>query len=401
MKFSYKARTEDGQLQVGNVEASSRDSAINILNGHNLYVLNIKPVEKKKWFDNFSDFFKRVKVKDLMVFTRQFATLLASQVPLVDSLNNLYKQTRNPILKEAIVDISNDVDAGFSLSQALERQGALFSEFYINMVKSAEVTGRLSEVLSFLADYLEDKASLTSKVKNAVTYPIFIIVLFFVVIIMMVTIVLPQITPLFEDSNMAMPIMTQIVIFIGEFLVNYWWALLIAFIAVTLVLIDYFQTEEGKTVKDEIILRLPIFGTLFKKLYLTRFAQSSRVLIKGGLTIPQAVEISSRTIGNRIYRELFHKAAEEVRRGKLLSEALSKRREFPPLVSQLISVGESTGRLDNLLEKISDFYTREVEDIVNNLVSLIQPILMIVIGLLVALLFASILLPIYNLSTSF
>jgi type IV pilus assembly protein PilC len=195
--------------------------------------------------------------------------------------------------------------------------------------------------------------------------------------------------------------MTQIVIFIGEFLVNYWWALLIAFIAVTLVLIDYFQTEEGKTVKDEIILRLPIFGTLFKKLYLTRFAQSSRVLIKGGLTIPQAVEISSRTIGNRIYRELFHKAAEEVRRGKLLSEALSKRREFPPLVSQLISVGESTGRLDNLLEKISDFYTREVEDIVNNLVSLIQPILMIVIGLLVALLFASILLPIYNLSTSF
>ncbi len=401
MKFSYKARTEDGQLQVGNVEASSRDSAINILNGHDLYVLNIKPVVKEKWYDKFSNFFKRVKVKDLMVFTRQFATLLASQVPLVDSLNNLYKQTNNPILKEAIVDISNDVDAGFSLSQALERQGSIFSDFYINMVKSAEVTGRLSEVLEFLADYLEDKASLTSKVKNAVTYPVFIIVLFFIVIILMVTIVLPQITPLFEDSSMNVPVITQIVIFIGEFLVDYWWALLIAFMAVGIVAIDYFQTEEGKAVRDELVLRLPIFGKLFKKLYLTRFAESARVLIKGGLTIPQAVEISSRTIGNRIYRVLFHRAAEEVRKGKLLSEALANRREFPPLISQLVSVGESTGRLDKLLEKISDFYTREVEDIVNNLVSLIQPILMIVIGLLVALLFASILLPIYNLSTSF
>ncbi|HMB17548.1 MAG TPA: type II secretion system F family protein, partial [Candidatus Paceibacterota bacterium] len=235
MKFSYKARTEDGQLQVGNVEASSRDSAINILNGHDLYVLNIKPVVKEKWYDKFSNFFKRVKVKDLMVFTRQFATLLASQVPLVDSLNNLYKQTNNPILKEAIVDISNDVDAGFSLSQALERQGSIFSDFYINMVKSAEVTGRLSEVLEFLADYLEDKASLTSKVKNAVTYPVFIIVLFFIVIILMVTIVLPQITPLFEDSSMNVPVITQIVIFIGEFLVDYWWALLIAFMAVGIV----------------------------------------------------------------------------------------------------------------------------------------------------------------------
>ncbi len=383
------------------MEASSRDSAVSILNSHDLYVLNIEPIVEEKWYDRLSNFFKRVKKKDLMIFTRQFATLLASQVSLSDGLNNLYKQTDKPVLKEAIAEIGRDVDAGFSLSQAMERQKGIFSDFYINMVKSAEVTGRLNEVLGFLADYLERQTELTSKVKNAITYPAFVIGLFIVVMIVMVTVVLPQITPIFAETDVQVPALTQIVIGIGYLFTEWWWAVLIALAAVVLVLVDYFQTREGKVVFDELILRTPIFGTLFKKLYLARFAESARMLIKGGLTIPQAIEISSRTIGNSVYQTALHEASEKVRKGKLLSESLAEAPEFPPLISQLVSVGEQTGRLDQLLEKVNSFYSREVENIVSNLVSLIQPVLMIVIGLLVALLFASILMPLYSLTASF
>jgi len=401
MKFSYKARTQKGQLQVGNIEASSRESAVNILNSHNLYVLNIESAEKKPWHDRITNFLNKVKNKDLMIFTRQFATLLSSQVPLSDSLRNLYKQTKNQILKEAIGEIARDIDAGFSLSQALERRQGIFSKFYINMVKSAEVTGRLNEILDFMADYLEKQAELTSKVKNALTYPAFVIVLFLVVVILMTTVVLPQITPIFEETGGNIPTLTKIVIFIGQFMINWWWAILVVSAAILLVLVDYFQTKEGKVVLDELMLRIPIFGKLFRKLYIARFAESTRVLIKGGLTIPQAVEIASRTIGNSVYQNLLHQASEQVRKGKLLSQALSENPEFPPLVSQLVSVGESTGRLGQLLEKVSSFYTKEVENMVGSLVSLIQPILMVVIGLLVALLFAAILMPLYSLTASF
>lgn len=401
MKFSYKARTKEGELQVGNVEAASKEAGLAILLSHGLFVLTLEPVVENTWGSKILEFFKRVKVQDLMIFTRQFATLLASQVPLSDSLASLYKQTTKPVLKEAIYEIAGDIDAGFSLSQALGRHPGIFSEFYVNMVKSAEVTGRLSEVLSFLADYIEKQADLLSKVKNALTYPIFIIVLFVVVVLIMVTMVFPQITPILNESHVQLPIFTVILLGISQFMIHWWWTVVIALIAVVFILIDYFQTNEGKVVLDTIALKTPIIGKLLQKLYVSRFSESARVLIKGGLTIPQAVEISSRVIGSTIYEESLHNAAEQIRKGKLLSQALASMPEFPPLVSQLISVGESTGRMEELLGKINDFYSREVENTVENLVSLIQPILMVVIGVVIAFLFASILLPIYSLSQTF
>lgn len=401
MKFNYKARTKDGELQVGNVEAANRDGAVAILLTHELFVLSIEPVVEDVWYNRILEFFKRVKTQDLMIFTRQFATLLASQVPLSDSLTNLYKQTSKPVLKEAIYEIANDIDAGFSLSQALERHRGIFSEFYVNMIKSAEVTGRLSEVLDFLADYIEKQAALISKVKNALTYPAFVVGLFIVVVIVMVTMVFPQITPIFTQANIEMPFFTRILLGVGTFMANWWFFFVIALVVVVVVLVDYFQTNEGQVVLDTLLLKIPIMGPLFQKLYISRFAESARVLIKGGLTIPQAVEISSHTIGNSVYEELLHDVAQQIRKGKLLSQTLASMPEFPPLVSQLLSVGESTGRLEDLLLKINDFYSRQVDDTVNNLVTLLQPVLMVFIGVVVAILFASILLPIYNLSKIF
>jgi len=401
MKFDYKARTKEGELQVGSVEASSRDTALNILLGHGLFVLSLAEEGEAKWYDHILNFFNKVKNDDLMVFTRQFSTLLASQVSLSDSLGSLYKQTTSPLLREAIYEISNDINAGFALSQSLEKHPNVFSEFYVNMVQSAEVTGRLGEVLDFLADYLEKQSLLRSKVKNAVTYPIFVLALFAAVIVIVVTFVLPQITPIFKDANVQLPFYTQLMIGAGTFIAGWWWALLVIFVVFALLLIDYFQSPEGKLVFDELSLRTPIIGKMFQKLYIARFAESTRVLIKGGLTIPQAIEISSRTIGNRVYEDLLHSASEQIRKGKLLSKILEDIPEFPPLVSQLVAIGESTGRLEDLLKKVNDFYTREVDSMVDNLVTLLQPALMVVIGVMVALLFASILIPLYNLTQSF
>lgn len=388
-------------MQVGNVDASNRDGALGILLGHGLFVLTLEPVAEERWYDRVLSFFRKVKASDMMIFTRQFATLLASQVPLSDSLANLYRQTQHATLKEIIAEISNDVDAGFSLSQALERHVSTFSEFYVNMVKSAEVTGRLSEVLNFLADYLEKQAILVAKVKNALIYPALVIGLFIVVVIIMVSVVLPQITPIFAEANIELPFFTQILLSVGTFIAKWWWGIGIMLGIFIVTLIDYSQTKEGKAVFDELSLRLPVMGALFQKLYVARFSESTRMLIKGGLTIPQAIEISSHTIGNAVYRDRLHEASDKIRKGELLSRTLETMPEFPPLVSQLIAVGESTGRLEQLLEKVTDFYSREVDDMVNNLVTLIQPILMIVIGVMVALLFASILLPLYNLSRAF
>jgi len=401
MKFAYKARTKEGELQVGNVDASNRDGALAILLGHGLFVLSLEAVHEERWYDRVMNFFRRVKSGDLMIFTRQFATLLASQVPLSDSLANLYCQTQNPNLKEVIAEVANDVDAGFSLSQALGRHASTFTDFYVNMVKSAEVTGRLSEVLDFLADYLEKQATLVAKVKNALIYPAIVIVLFIVVVIIMVSVVLPQITPIFAEANIELPFFTQILLSVGTFIAKWWWGLAVIFGILVLLLIDYSQTKEGKVVFDEVSLRLPVMGPLFQRLYVARFSESTRMLIKGGLTIPQAIEISSHTIGNAVYSDRLHEASTRIRKGDLLSKTLEGMAEFPPLVSQLIAVGEQTGRLEQLLEKVTDFYTRAVDDMVNNLVTLIQPILMVVIGVMVALLFASILLPLYNLSRAF
>ncbi len=401
MTFEYKARTKEGELQVGNVDASSKETALNILLGHGLFVLNIDEKKENAWYERILGFMKRVKTSDLMVFTRQFATLLASQVSISDSLANLFKQTTNPILKETIYEISNDIDAGFSLSQGFEKHPEIFSEFYINMIRSAEVTGRLSEVMDFLADYLERQSLLKSKVQNALAYPAFVVVLFFVVVVIMVTFVFPQIMPIFEESNVAVPFYTTAILKTGIFLGEWWWAVLAAFALFIILLIDYFQSKEGRIVFDEVSLRAPVIGRLFQKMYIARFAESTRVLIRGGLTIPQAIEISSRTVGNKVYEGLLQGASEQIRKGKLLSKILEEIPEFPPLVSQLVSIGEQTGRLEDLLKKVNDFYTREVEDMVNNLVTLIQPILMVAIGGMIAFLFAAILMPLYSLTQSF
>lgn len=402
MKFKYNARTKEGEMQVGFVEAPTREAAVNILTGHQLLVLSVESVEKVSWFEGFSRVFNKIKNTDLMVFTRQFATLMESKVALGNALRILYKQTRKPLLKEVIYEIANDVDSGLSLSQALERQGIVFSDFYVSMIRSAEITGRLEEAMLFLADYLEKEVMWRSRVQNALIYPVVVIALFIVVAGLMITAVFPQIEPIFRESQVSLPLLTTIFLGTGSFILKWWWAVLLAILATVFLLIDYFRSPEGKAVMDELIMKLPVLGGLFRKIFVARFTESTSVLIRGGIPITQAIEIAGAAIGNVVYRDIVHEVAEGVRGGELFSALLSKHEEyFPPLVGQMVAVGESTGRLDEVLSKMSTFFTRETNMILDNLMELIQPALIIVIGVLVGLLFASILIPIYNLAQVF
>lgn len=402
MKFAYSARTQAGELQTGSVEAVNREAALNILTGHQLFILTLESLERRRLADTLFGFFNRVKLLDLVVFTRQFATLLEAKIPLSDSLKTLSRQTRNMILKETVGELSADIDAGLTLSQALEKHGKIFSEFFVNMVRSAEVTGRMEEVMTFLADYIEKEAALLSKVRNALIYPIIVVALFIVVAGLMLTTVIPQVKPIFEEAGVQLPLFTKILLSSGDFLLNWWWALIMVVAVLFFLVIDYLETEEGKAVFDQFRVEIPVIGNLFRKLYVARFAEALSVLLKGGVPVAQAIEIAGHTIGNYVYQDLLHEAAEGVRRGELLSQIFEKSQVyFPPLVAQMIAIGETTGRLDDMLARISKFYTREVENIVNNLVELIQPALMVAIGILVGLLFASILLPMYDLAQAF
>lgn len=396
MKFKYTAKIKSGELQAGFVEAVNKEAASNILTSHELFVLSLEAEEKSHWYDRFLKIFKSVKLTDLMIFTRQFATLLESQIPLGDALKNLYRQTRSPLLKEAVFDIFSDVDAGLSLSQALERHSGIFSDFYVSMVRSGEITGKMDDVMIFLADYLEKETALMSRLKKALIYPVLVIVLAIIVVVVMTGVVLPQIEPIFKETNAEIPYITKLLFVIGNFISN-WQALILIVIAFAFfILYDYFRTAEGKAVRDEILIKSPL-GGLFKKLYVARFTESASVLIKGGIPIAQALEIAGHTIGSIVYQDIIHDIAEGVREGKLLSQSLEEKEfYFPSLVSQMVAIGESTGRLDELLSKISSFYTREVDDSLNNLVELIQPLLIVFIGVGVGALFAAVLLPIYN-----
>jgi len=401
-KFKYYARTQEGELQTGFVEAANREAAANILTSHDLFILSLESAEKRRWYDRIFNFLNRVKTKDLMIFSRQFATLMESKIPLGDSLRTLYQQTKNPILKEAIFEISSDVDAGLSLSQAMERQGKIFSEFYISMIRTAEITGQLEETTMFLADYLDKETMWHSRIRNALIYPVIVVVLFLVVAGIMLTAVFPQIEPVFKETGVSLPLITQIFLSTGNLVLQWWWAALLIIILLIFLLIDYFQSSEGKIVFNEIIIKVPVFGNMFKQIYVARFAESTSVLIKGGIPITQAIEIAAHTIGNIVYRDILHEIAEKVRAGELLSNLLAQNEYyFPVLVSQMVAIGERTGRLEEILSRISSFYTREVNDLLANLVELIQPILIAVIGVFVGLLFASVLIPIYNLAQTF
>lgn len=401
MKFNYQARTKEGELQVGSVEAGNRDTAVQILSGHNLFVLSVESAETAHWYDGLVSFFGRIRRRDLIVFTRQLATLLEARLSLGGALKVLQEQTTNPTLKEATFQISEDIDSGISFSQALSRQGAIFPSYYVEMVQAAEVTGNLNEVAGFLADYTEREGELASKASSALIYPGVILGLFIVVGFILLTFVFPQIKPIFEESNVAIPWYTAAFLDIGTFLQQWWPVVIVCVVFLSIIVIDYAHSPEGKALFDDLKIRVPVFKKVYSPLLMVRFGNSAALLMHGGVPVAQALEIISHMMGNTLYEEVMHNVAEDVRQGKLLSESLAQYPEyFPQIVPQMVAVGETTGKIEEMFNRLAGIYTREANRTMDNLVDLIQPILMIGMGLMVGLLFASVLIPLYRLTAS-
>lgn len=402
MKFRYQAKTKEGEAQVGYVEAANRDSAVNILSGHGLFILKLEEAEKTRWYDRLGGYFSGVKRQDMVIFTRQLATLLEARLSLNRALQTLQEQTENSVLKEAVFQVAQDVDSGLSFSQALERQSGIFSEFFVSMVRSAEITGNLDQVAGFLADYTERESVLITKARSAMIYPSIIIGLFIIVAAIMVTVVFPQIAPIFEQSGIELPLLSSILINSGAFLSRFWPLILIIIVVLIVMLLDYLHTPEGKALIDDFKVKFPLLRKVYLPVTVSRFANAAAMLSRGGVPVAQAMEIVGETVDNILYRDILHEVSDDVRQGIPLSDAIAKHPDyFPPLVSQMLAVGETTGQMNEVLMRLANFYSREADSVVNNLVDLIQPVLMIGIGVLVGLLFAAILLPLYRLTSAF
>lgn len=400
MQFVYKARTKEGELKTGTIETGNKEAAINILQEGKLVIISLETKEKGGGLMSKNiKLFEGVTKKDVMVMARQLSTLFSAKVPILRALQALANQTKNPAFRERLNQIATDVNAGASLSYAFSKHEKVFSPFFINMVKSGETAGKLEEVFLYLADYIERDYYLVSKARSAMIYPAFILISILVVGLLMVGTVIPKLSQVLIESGQALPVLTQIIIALGLFVNKWWWLILITFALFAIFLFRYLKTAGGKEFFDRAILKIPTFGKIFRQIYISRFSNNLSTLVKGGLPIIQAIQITGDVIGNAVYKDIFNKTAENVKVGKSISSVFeSYSKDIPPIVTQMISIGEETGKLEEILSKISSFYQKEVDNLVDNLVGLIEPILIVVFGAAVGLLVAGILLPIYNIA---
>jgi len=398
MKFNYIARNQKGETQTGTIEAANKQAALKALQDYKLIVVKLEPIGKSPIFSKRIKLFERVKRKDIFVFFRQLAILIEANVPLVQSLRALGKQVESEYFKEIIFGIGNDIDGGMAFSKSLAKYPKVFSVFSINLIKTGEVSGQLQESLLYLADHLENEYYLVSKVRGAMSYPAFILGAFLIVGVLVMVMVIPQLTSILTEAGQELPWTTKLVIAISNFIRGYGWVLLIIAIIAGFGFWKYKKTKKGRAVWDTIKIKIPVFGKILKKTYLARMADNLSALIKGGVSIIQSLNVSGEVVGNVVYQNILFKARDEVKVGKSISAALGEHEEFPPLFVQMIKTGEQTGKLDSILEKLSKFYNKEVENVVDNLSQLIEPLLLVALGIGVSILVFSVFMPIYNLA---
>lgn len=398
MKYKYKARNQAGVMQEGVVEASALSAATGVLQRHNLVVVSIDPIGEKGLVKDISRLWEGVSGKEFVIFSRQMAVMIEAKVPLIAALKGIIEQTDNPYFAGVLSEVLADIDEGKSLSDSLRKHPEVFSELYVNMVQSGEVSGNLQQSLEALADNIEKNYILTQKIKGVLYYPSFILTAFFVVAFLMVTFVIPKLTEMLEETNAKLPITTRILIVVGDFMQHYWWAVLLMIFAAVAGLIYYIRTEDGKKEFDVIKLKIPLVGKVLKYVYLARFAENLSTLVRSGIPIVSSLQITGRVVGNIVFENDIAETAEKVKTGGTMSESMVKKKEFPSIMTQMIKVGEDTGKLDVTLDTMAKFYTREADQIVSNLSSIIEPVLIVILGVGVGTLVFSIIIPIYNIA---
>ena len=399
-QFIYKAVDQAGVPKEGTIEAVSVDLAIGALQRRGLIVSSIDPVdEQSSMLSSRLSFFDRIQSNDIVMVSRQITTLFEAQVSALRAFRLLAAEARTPKLAEKLTAVANDIQSGSSISAALSHQSDVFSPFYVNMVRAGEETGKLDETFAFLADYMDRNYEITQKTKNALVYPAFIVFTFVVVMILMLTLVIPRLAVMLDEVGQDIPVYTKIVIGMSTFFANYFLLLFVLFAFCVVFLYRYSQTEKGAIFFSRALLQIPIIGGIYQKLYLSRIADNLSTMLNSGIQMLRGLEVTATVVGDPTYEKIISEAATDVKSGLPMSEAFRKHPEMPGIVVAMMKIGEETGNMSQILNTMARFYRREVNNAVDTLVSLIEPVMIVMLALGVAVLLASVLVPIYNIAS--
>lgn len=397
MKFVYRARTKSGAVEKGVIEASSKDAAALLLQKYALFPIFLdeqkieEPLLKKIKLE------RKVSKKDLTLFFRQLAVMMESRVPVVQSLAGLASQTRKAALKKVITETAKLVEEGAPLSKAMAESPSAFSRFYVNLVKSGEASGNISGALNYISEHIEQENDISSQIKQAMIYPIFVVTVLAAVIAVVVIGVMPRIANLIKEANAHPSAFTSAMLSFYGFLQNYWWAALAIFSLLAGSLVIYFKTKGGRKNFDALSLKIPFVGNFLKKIFLARFCGNIATLLSAGISINKAMEITEDTVNNSVYKKAISQAKQDIFEGEKMSRALAKQESFfPPFVTQMIKVGEETGKMDKTLADAVVFYKKEIQRNIELFTSLLEPVMIIFLGIIVAMLAISVLSPLFS-----
>ena len=397
MKFYYQARTKEGKIQSGTIEAFSKKGALDVLEKYGFYVTSLKEAGRGTFFQQ-RIFLKKPSIKDIAIFTRQLSVMLKSAIPPVEALRTQVSQAANPDFREKMLKIAEMVETGSSLSQAFSSYSEVFNPFYVSCIKSGEASGKVADSLNYLAEHLESEYNLQSKIKGAMLYPLMVVMVALGVSSLIIFFIIPRLTDVLENLTGELPLSTRLVISFSNFVRGGGWLLILAFFFGLFFIFQYFRrSQEGRDFWDKVSLKIPIFGDFYKKIYLTRFAENLSVLIVAGLPITQALKITADIINNSFYEKIIEKTEERVARGETISSVLSRYPEqIPPFLTQMVSTGEETGRLENTLQNVVDFYKADIERFIDNLTKILEPMLILFLGGVVGVLVISVFIPLYQ-----
>jgi len=399
MLFNYQALENSGKRTSGSIEAVSLDVAVGALQRRGLIISEINPADKESWLSKIK-FGSGVSHKEVVMLSRQMATLFEAQVSALKIFTLLSSEVENQSLKRSLIQITDDLQAGSNISKALAKHPGIFSDFYVNMVRSGEETGKLSETFNHLADYLDRNYEVISKTKNALIYPAFVITVFIAVMVLMFTVIIPKISLIIIESGQTVPFYTQIVFAVSNFFVSYGVILPVILIVFGFFVVRYTRTTEGRSQLARFKLSVPYIGNLYKKLYLSIIADNMNTMVLSGIPMIKAIEVTASVVGNEVYAEILGESLLAVKGGSSFSQSLSQYEEIPGILVQMIRVGEESGELGSILGTMAHFYQREVINAVDTLVSLIEPVMIVFLGLGVGVLLASVLIPIYDIANS-
>ncbi|HEY4528663.1 MAG TPA: type II secretion system F family protein [Candidatus Paceibacterota bacterium] len=399
MIFNYQALESSGKNIQGSIEAVTLDVAIGSLQKRGLIVINIDAENKDGWLSKLG-INRVVPSKEIVLLSKQMATLFEAQISPLKIFTLLASESTNPILRKSLDQIVSDIQGGKSISHALEKHPAVFSTFYVNMVRSGEETGKLADTFNYLAGYLERNYEVASKVKNSLIYPAFVISVFLAVMLLMFTVIIPKISVVIEESGQAVPFYTRIIFSFSHFLVSFGFILLALLIVGVYFLYRYLPTVAGRSLLAHLKLEIPYLGDLYRKLYLSVITDNMHTMILSGIPMVKAIEITATVVENEIYKAVLAETLSSVKGGKSLSDSLAVHPEIPSILVQMVKVGEETGELGGIFKSMARFYQRGVINAVDTVVSLIEPAMIVFLGLSVSVLLASVLIPIYNLASS-